>query len=964
MAIETIGAALGQIHRLWADGTITGFSDAQLLERFVSGHDVAAFEALVAHHGPMVLGVCRGILKDPNDAEDAFQATFLILVKKSGTLRRHEALGPWLYQVAHRVALRANAAAIRRRACERRAGLMAATTAVSGPSAPDESLQALHEEIARLPEKFRRAVILCELQRVPQAQAAAELRLSERTLQRRLSQGRERLKARLIRRGLAPEGAALGSAFLGGAHIAVPPAWGQAVVRAALATVDHSLTAGVVSAAAQELTREVLRIMLVQKLTLAASTLLAAGLIVWVASAALVSLPEEPAKKIARRADPPSPRETKAAVPQPGLNPVDPSGKVTVSGRVLAPDGRPVPGAKIYRTPFTGNLRRSYPSHEFATTGPDGHFEFLADKKAELTHQDEKYLFERTVVTAAAPSFGVAWVEVLEDGRSDDLTLQLVDDEPITGQIVGLEGKPVPGATLQVLEIRAAAGEDLGPWLEAVKAKKRLGKALEGENLARVTIALSPKVATDAEGRFQLTGMGRNRLVMVQLDGPKIVSEHLNILTRPGEAISVVEFERPSRVTTTYYGANFRHAAAPTKPIVGVVRDKDTKLPLAGITIRSHKLANNPVGGNHIVQTTTDAQGRYRLTGMPKGEGNFIQVVPGRDQPYLISLVGKDVPDSPGLDPVTADIELKRGIWIEGRITDKVTGKPLLGHVSYFAQPNNANTNDYAPRGIVYSRAGTNEDGSYRVAGMPGPGFVVVDYERDYLRATQRDDEFGVKETFFPTVELPLINYIAVARVDAATGVESVKRDVTLDPGWTFTGTVLGPDGQPLAGTWGIGLTGYWWERDRIKTAEFTVSGFNPHRPRDLLFQQPEKGLAGVARPPKDKGNSITVKLQPGAAVTGRLVDSDGRPRASVALEVSVHSKEGPAWPAWSRYSAPEDIKTDREGRFRIDALLPGYEFRLSERNDNRRGDLRFGDGLGSGQTKDLGDVQIKGQEP
>ena len=173
-----------------ADGTVTGFSDAQLLERFVAGHDAAAFEALVARHGPMVLSVCRGILNDPNDAEDAFQATFLILVKKSGTFRGHVALGPWLYQVAHRVAIRANAAAARRRACERRAGQMAATTSASGPSAPDEQLQALHEEIARLPEKLRRAIILCDLQSVPQDRAAGELRLSERTLQRRLSEGR------------------------------------------------------------------------------------------------------------------------------------------------------------------------------------------------------------------------------------------------------------------------------------------------------------------------------------------------------------------------------------------------------------------------------------------------------------------------------------------------------------------------------------------------------------------------------------------------------------------------------------------------------------------------------------------------------------------------------------------------------------------------------------------------------
>jgi DNA-directed RNA polymerase specialized sigma24 family protein len=89
-----------------------------------------------------------GILKDPNDAEAAFQAAFLILVKKSGSFRGHVALGPWLYKVAHRVAIRANAAAARRRECERRAGLMAAASSASGPVLPNEPLQALHEEIA------------------------------------------------------------------------------------------------------------------------------------------------------------------------------------------------------------------------------------------------------------------------------------------------------------------------------------------------------------------------------------------------------------------------------------------------------------------------------------------------------------------------------------------------------------------------------------------------------------------------------------------------------------------------------------------------------------------------------------------------------------------------------------------------------------------------------------------------
>ena len=128
-------------------------------------------------------------------------------------------------------------------------------------------------------------------------------------------------------------------------------------------------------------------------------------------------------------------------------------------------------------------------------------------------------------------------MEVPPEGRTDDLTLQLVDDQPITGQIVDLEGNPVPGATLQVMEIRAATGEDLGPWLEAANAKKRLSDQLEQQYLSRFTIAPAPKFTADAEGRFRLTGIGRNRLVVALLDGPTIASQHLHILTRPGEPI-------------------------------------------------------------------------------------------------------------------------------------------------------------------------------------------------------------------------------------------------------------------------------------------------------------------------------------------------------------------------------------------------------------------------------------------
>src|SRR5262249_34154149 len=147
--------------------------------------DAESFEALVARHGPMVLSVCRGVLRDPNDAEDAFQAVFLILVKKAGTIRGRQALAGWLYQVAHRVAMRANLAATWRRAHEREAGQMTAASSSTAPPIPDDLLPALHEEIARLPEKYRLPVLLCDLEGRTQAEVAGQLRWSERTLRRR-----------------------------------------------------------------------------------------------------------------------------------------------------------------------------------------------------------------------------------------------------------------------------------------------------------------------------------------------------------------------------------------------------------------------------------------------------------------------------------------------------------------------------------------------------------------------------------------------------------------------------------------------------------------------------------------------------------------------------------------------------------------------------------------------------------
>jgi beta-lactamase regulating signal transducer with metallopeptidase domain/protocatechuate 3,4-dioxygenase beta subunit len=652
------------------------------------------------------------------------------------------------------------------------------------------------------------------------------------------------------------------------------------------------------------------------------------------------------------------PRALAAAEPRSATTPGDSDpDHVTIRGRVLAPAGRPVAGAKLYLTVMHGFAREAFPAPEHATTGPDGRFEFTVLKA--------KYGDRKTVVAAMAADHGVGWLEVPSGDKRDDLTLRLVNDVPIFGQVVDLEGKPVRGATFRVLEISAAPGEDLGPWLEAAEGKKREKHPLEKQEFEWDRIDLSKlalNVTTDADGRFRLTGIGRNRLVWAQVDGPVIASQYLNVLTRLGKAIEVTQYKGHQLGVTTYYGAEFRYVAAPTKPVVGVVRDKSTGKPLAGVTVESNKLAGDPVPGRNIIQTTTDALGRYRLIGLPKGTGNKIRLVARDDQPY--SSVHADVPDSPGLGPVTVDFELVRGVWIEGKLTDKLTGEPAQGHVDYFALDNNPNVRDYSGfEGTIPPTwgVGAKEDGSFRVVGLPGPGLIVVFYTGHHLLAPERDDEFGTKEPFLFTSPRQLgllINYTALARIDPPKGVDSVKRDLTLDPGWTFTGTLHGPDGKALVGAQSFGLHARGWSHEAMKTAEFTVEAFNSRRPRDVIFRHPERALVGVARPPKENGGSVEVQMAPGATITARLVDRDGQPQVGVKLDVWFHHKGSSLSGDWSEYS-PGRIWTDREGRFRVEALVPDYEFLVQ----GDKGKLRLGGAPRSGQIKDLGDVKINEQE-
>jgi RNA polymerase sigma factor (sigma-70 family) len=256
-------------------------TDAQLLERFLAQRDEDAFELLVWRHERLVLSACRRILHDAQDAEDAFQATFLTLVRRAGAISRGQALASWLYQVACRIALRARAGLAARAGRERQGlDLAGIPAAADDPAERRELSPLLDEEISRLPEKYRAPVVLCYLEGRTYDEAARRLGCPLGTLATRLGHARERLRARLVRRGVGLGAGALAEILCErAAAAAAPGALVSATVRAAASVAAGRAAAGVVTPQVAAMTEGALRAMLMTKLRIAAALLLAAGLL-------------------------------------------------------------------------------------------------------------------------------------------------------------------------------------------------------------------------------------------------------------------------------------------------------------------------------------------------------------------------------------------------------------------------------------------------------------------------------------------------------------------------------------------------------------------------------------------------------------------------------------------------------------------------------------------------------------
>jgi hypothetical protein len=839
------------------------------------------------------------------------------------------------------------------------------------------------EPLRQVPEKYRLPLLLCYLEGKRQEEAARQLGCPLGTLRSRLARGRERLKHVLERQGVCLSAGALTAGLAGSAaSAAVPPLLVHSTTRAALGYAGGKAAGALVSARAAALVEAGLKAMLTAKIKIVTMVLLAIGTFGLGAGATftrvLAGRPQETGHRnlMAAKDDlpvkgkPNAPAATEEPKQKTKPEPADPSAgePAVVCGTVLDPDGKPVAGAKVsyQQRPYHIEPTAFYAPVSGNTDG-DGRFRLSVTICGRTPVRPFTPI---GTLTAFAPGYAPAGIHVGAPEHLKDFTLHLVkDDVPIDGKIIDLQGKPVAGITVRLLNIRTNLS-DLQPWLDAIRDNRELPhQGYLGIFFTAAQAGLNRTAVTDADGRFRLTGAGRERIVALRLDGPTIESEYLFVMTRLGKTFRIgnSRYWHPSWGPDLIHGARFEYAVAPARPVEGVVWDLDTGKPIAGATVRCRIETPYDWDPEYII-ATTDAAGRYRLVGHPRQSPCWILASAPAGSAYLpvIKLLGAAVAGQ----PAKLDFALKRGLIISGRITDKITGKPIQAEVKYFPLADNPFL-----RGVEkYPKSSTtssSKDGSYCLVGLPGPGIVAAQLDQSirgrYLVGRGADLIKGydrkLKGFASKGENVYASQYSALAGIEPRETTKRVSCDLQFDPGKTLSGICTGPNGEPLTGVSIRGSIGNMTDIRDLPTARFTLFTVDPEKPQPFFFYHRPKKLAAAVLIKGDEPEGFTVRLQPAATVTGRLIDEDNLPLAERGIIGEILPGQLNLTQAWGILFWG---KSDNDGRFRVEGIVPGVKVdahidRVSKPlNNSVFGALVFDQlTLKPGEIRDLGDIRV-----
>jgi RNA polymerase sigma factor (sigma-70 family) len=889
-------------------------SDAELLSRYAVRRDEAAFTALVGRHGPTVLGVCRRVLR-ADDVDDAFQATFLTLAKQAGTIRRREAIGAWLYEVAYHTALRARTKQVRSQLVERSAAAAEAINPEDEIGARDFQ-RVFDEELHQLPERLREPLVLVHLLGHVQANAARELGITDRALRKRLRAGRERLRRRLSRRGVGLTVAALAATSRPAAASLIQPTVQSALAYAAGQT-------GAVPAAAMALAAGAVGGAYWGKLT-AIALLVAVPVLAGVAYTARALTPVESAA--------PAPPE----VPSPIVARAEaPAGRTSnLTGQILDIAGRPVPHAAV-----TALVRRPWQATDRAM-----HDDVVAQGTADA---NGRYHLS---VPADFPTWSA--------DRRVNLLAYAPGHAPITGE-VSLSGAPC-GTELRLparsLVIGRLLTPDGGPATDVRLGVVRLG-LLAKKVSTFFPAGWPPDVTTDSAGAFRLDDVPAGENLWLQ-----VRDERFALTTFPVKA--GVQDNPPVTLSGPRWLTGRITAADTGRPLPGariaviVGPERNTFDYYTALSAAPNVAAAVPPAE---LETQADSDGQYRLR-LPPGTAYHVYVYPPEGAAYLGWHWRVTWDEGEPRRERTA--ALQPGIEVRGDVVEEnghpISGAAVLWMSDVPAKPP-ALSADLAQRSfpdsqsdaLVFADTATmsGADGRFRIVVPANPFFLRVfgptaDY-RLYDYAYQRCPQCG-KPHLRPGEH-------ARIRIDPTKKVSDDLLRVTLRRGQTVIGRAVGPDGEPIRE--GVLVCRSISQPLRkpaprllpIRDGHFELPGCIDRRIYPVLLLDASNGLAAVAelRVTANNDPAPTVRLARCGAATVRFVQgSPGRPLADhrptvwfwlpddrpADLDVAGNGPwSNPIDASWvdSRHFLFGPA-TDAEGMLALPVLAPGLQYHVA----------------------------------
>jgi hypothetical protein len=654
-----------------------------------------------------------------------------------------------------------------------------------------------------------------------------------------------------------------------------------------------------------------------------------------------------------------------ADAPKPAAGP---GKEVALTGRVLGPDDKPFPGAKLLVVGKDDTLR------EVGTSRGDGRFAVPVPRPA--------------ILIARADGFGIGFFTANPfDAR--EVELRLVNDRPLHGRVVDTQGKPVAGVTVGVQELTTYETAALDSFVAASKRRTLFSLPQSAVRAGFYPGNGSvPWASTDAEGRFTLRGVGADRIVVLRFGGGGIAEFDFRVLNRDGVDHLNTYNALVIRPTLSAMVAQFAdriliHApdqdivAEPEMPIRGTVTAGDTGKGRAGAVVRLTRVGDDLL--RNPPRATTDAAGRYAIHGAPKGKAYTLRVESDADAGYMSSVV--HVADTPAYTPVAADVTVVKGVVVKGKVVDTSTGKGIPGQVMLDVLTNNPFLRLYPgfDDGVPQLPASTEDDGSFRAVTIPGPVILLAGPDAGRLadgwsaryRYRQRISDPKYPQYFPGNLPESYLSYrgralfpnvwCKVLEIEAGKAV--VEQDVVLEPATRLPVLLRDAAGQPLTGVLATGTPPralYSHFPVTCKTDTCQVYDLEPGKPRLLVLFDPARTLAAAVTLKGDEKAPVTVTLGPTGTLKGRLVGADGEPLAGVTVNLNYQDRQAREVLADERFHQ-RDAGTD--GSFVIESVLPGlaFDLRLTRNRKQVTSDAKLSAlTVESGRTMDLGKLTGK----